>query len=271
MNPLWLIEANVYGVDSQSLQAEIQRQGMTARVVKPNLSAQAPRDLLGAEDVPLDGCVLFLGTLPVMEHLQRTRRWRPGGWCSFEALACSSYYPPFGAFLLNQNYCLLPCSEAVRHAVRLGQQFGRDGQVFVRPNSVRKLFTGTITRARDLEQALASARYDPTELVVIAEPQDLVREWRLLIAHGVVVTASRYYERGEVSRAEGCPREVREFAERALGQVAWRPDPLFMFDVGETPDGLRLVELNSFSCSGVYDCDKAALVSAAATCARKLW
>jgi hypothetical protein len=41
-----------------------------------------------------------------------------------------------------------------------------------------------------------------------------------------------------------------------------------MLDVCDSEDGLRVVELNSFSCSGLYDCDLAAVVAAASACAR---
>ena len=269
--PTWLIEANVYGVDSQALQDEIRHQGMTVQVVKPNVGAPPPRDLLGAEQLSPDGCVVFLGTLPVMEHIQRTKRWRPGGWCSFDKLSCSTYYSYFGPFLLNQNYTLLPCSEVIRHAKRLGSEFGKEGMVFIRPDTVRKIFKGAVVSAHALEQALASARYDPTQLVLVAEPQEVVREWRLVVANGEVVAASQYYEGGKVARSAGCPSEVRAFAERALSSVSWRPDPLFVLDVCESQDELRLVELNSFSCSGLYECDKAAVISAAAECASKTW
>lgn len=54
MDPTWLIEADVPGIDSARLQAEIRRQGMTAQVVKWRAEAPAPRDLLGSESVPLD-------------------------------------------------------------------------------------------------------------------------------------------------------------------------------------------------------------------------
>jgi hypothetical protein len=53
--------------------------------------------------------------------------------------------------------------------------------------------------------------------------------------------------------------------------VSWRPDPLFMLDVGETDGGLHLLELNSFSCSGLYRCDPAPVVAVASELAGKAW
>lgn len=270
MEPTWLIEADVPGIDSARLQAEIRRQGMAAHVVKQRGDAPPPRDILGSESVPLDACVVLLSTLPLMRHVQLRRRWVPGGWCSFERLRCSTYYAYFGPHLLNRAYTLMPAVEAIRQADRLFQVHGRNGQVFVRPDPVWKTFRGaSVTRAA-FDLALAPARHDPTTLVVVAEPRRVEREWRLVVAQGAVVAASQYFVRGELDTTPGCPAEVRSFAERVLDQVAWRPDPLFMLDVGESDGQLHVVELNSFSCSGLYECELAPVVVAASDTARRI-
>lgn len=267
MRPTWLVEADVFGVESEALRAEVRRQGMAAHVVKCRAGAPPPRDLLGAEALPPDGCVIFVGTMPVMRHVQLHRRWMPGGWFSAERLACSVFHAHLGPWLLNQDYTLLPGVEAIRHADRLFATFGRDGQVFARPDSVWKTFPGALVRRAAFESALAPTRYDPATLVLIARPRVVGREWRLVVANGTVVAASLYRERGANRTERGCPDEVSTFAARILEQVAWRPDPLFMLDVCDAEDGLRIVELNSFSCSGLYACDLASVVAAASACA----
>jgi hypothetical protein len=62
---------------------------------------------------------------------------------------------------------------------------------------------------------------------------------------------------------------VLDFASAILAHVRWRPDELFMFDVCEANEGLRLVELNSFSCSWLYACDFAPVVEAASRLAKE--
>src|SRR5262245_46703842 len=103
MRPVWLIEANVEGLSSEPLQTEVRRQGMICHVVK-HLPLAMPKDVAGAESLPMDACVIFRGSLPLMRHIQANRRWRPGGWCTFENLACSTYYAHFGPYLLNRDY-----------------------------------------------------------------------------------------------------------------------------------------------------------------------
>lgn len=268
MDPTWLIESDVPGIESARLQAEVRRQGMTAHVVKWRAEAPAPRDLLGSESVPLDACVVLLATLPLMRHVQTHRRWLPGGWCSFDRLRCATYYAFFGPFLLNNTYSLIPGVEAIRQADRLFEVHGKDGRVFVRPDAVWKTFRGGPVSRAAFEGTLAPTRFDPTALVLISEPRNVEREWRLIVAQGAVVAASQYFVRGDLNTAPGCPEDVRSFAERVLTAVPWQPDPLFMLDICESDGELRVVELNSFSCSGLYDCDLGPVVAAASESAR---
>jgi hypothetical protein len=176
MRPTWLIEADIEGLPSAALQTEIQRQGMAIHVVKPFFHSKLPRDILGAESIPLDSCILFKGTSSLLRHIRRTRRWVPGGWCNFENLACSKYYACFGNFLLNRNYAILPVAEAQRLEDRLCAQLARKGQIFVRPDSMDKSFSGKLVDVEELELFLASHSLDPTMLVLLAEPQDIDRE-----------------------------------------------------------------------------------------------
>jgi hypothetical protein len=62
IRPTWLLEANVTGLPSEQLQAEIRRQGMHVHVVKYFPASARPRDILGGEHLPMDAFVLFIGT-----------------------------------------------------------------------------------------------------------------------------------------------------------------------------------------------------------------
>jgi hypothetical protein len=263
MKPTWVIEANVEGLPSAALQSEIRRQGMDVRIVKPFLHVPPPGDLLGAEQLSIDANAVFTGTLPVMRYIQQTRRWRPGGWCSFERLACSTYYAYFGRYLLNQNYSLLPIAEAIRLEDQLFGVYGRNNSIFVRPNGVDKSFPGKLIDRDSFASLLFPNSLDPTLLVMVAEPRPIRYEWRLFIQHGRVIASSQYRLNGKTNLARDVPRSVVAYAETLLTAVEWRPDPLFVMDVCDSMDELKIVELNSFSCSGQCAVDLKEYVSAA--------
>ncbi len=268
MRPIWIIEAGVFGQNAERLRAEVERQGMECWSVRQYALADDSMASLRGEPLAPDDCVICYSTFPFAQDVE-ARGWKSGAWCSFDNLACSMYYAYFGRYLLNQQYTLLPSLEAMRQREFLYQTFGRNGQVFARPNGVEKLFTGRCVAEEDFAVALAPARYNPTTQVVIAAPQTIGREWRLVVAEHAIVAASQYMEQGKFAVAPGCPKSVREFVQNMLNEVQWRPDPIFMVDVCESNGNLYLLELNSFSCSGLYQCDMAEVVAAASDIAQQ--
>ena len=263
MRPIWLIEADVFREAAEPLKAEVRRRGMRCHVVRHAAAARPPYDLVGLDPLPDDACVVFYGSHPLMRHLQITRRWVPGGWCDFERLACSAYYPHFREFLLNANSAIVPAGEVAWRADELFAALGGGGEVFVRPDGVEKLFTGQCVSRDRLAEATAPARFREGSRVVVAPARQVGAEWRLVVAGDAVVAGSRYREDGRTVIRPGFPRDVGNFAAEILSRVAWRPDDVFMMDVCESDGRRYLLELNGFSCSGLYGCDVAAVVAAA--------
>lgn len=255
--PVWLIESDVYGPEIDTLADEIRQQGMACRFVTYREIVKGPRPL------PPGACAIVYGTYPTVRHALLHCGWRPGGWCSPERLDCTAYYPHFQNHILNQRYEILPGVAALREKARLFRMYGRDGKVFARPTSTHKLFVGRLIAEEEFDSALAPTRYNPESRVVIAEPQDIRREWRVVVAGDAVVAGSQYAEAGERSVTAEFPNELRDYACALLTAVKWRPDPLFMLDLCETERGFALVELNSFSCSWLYACNHARVVEIA--------
>jgi glutathione synthase/RimK-type ligase-like ATP-grasp enzyme len=96
---------------------------------------------------------------------------------------------------------------------------------------------------------------------VIAPVQTLGREWRFVVAAGVVVACSAYEAVGRRAGESAVPSEARELAEEIAAALP-APDPVFVLDLVETSAGVRLLELNPFSGADLYDCDRDRLVAA---------
>ncbi len=108
-------------------------------------------------------------------------------------------------------------------------------------------------------------------LVVVSTAKEIDREWRLVVADDEIVASSQVRVDGAISVSEGCPEKVLEFGRSMLADICWRPDPVFMLDVCEARGRLRLLELNSFSCSGLYACDLRDVVRAVSKVAERAW
>lgn len=240
----WLLEAGIYADELLPVLEEI-RQGMNAEVIPYQfLKKGAGPIIVAGSPMRANSCVIGYGTYPFARQILIHHSWVPGAWCSDVNLDCESYYPHFARFLLNQNYTILPGIDAIRDCDSLFSTFGRDNRVFIRPTSCHKLFVGRCVDADAFSSALAPSRYDPTTKVVIAEPQQIEREWRLVVVGDRVVSGSQYAANGVRAITSDCPREVSSFAESMLAEVVWRPDAVFMLDVCQSFGRLRLVELN---------------------------
>lgn len=261
MIPIWLIEADVFGRSFEPVEAEIRRQGMVWDTVqaRPFLNGLVP--VVGGHRLTDQDCVMFSGTYSLMRHIQLHYPWVPGGWCNAERFDCRRYYPCFGQHLLNHSHAVMALEEAMSRVGEIFAQFGSEGRVFVRPCGVQKTFTGRCEDRGGFVLALESARY-AKEPVLIAPPQEIAREWRVVIARGCFVAASQYKSEGCHDESPGCPQDVRTFVEGLLAEVPYRPDPIYIMDICVSGSKLYLLELNSFSCSGLYQCDPSAVVKA---------
>jgi hypothetical protein len=271
MQPVWLIEAGVYGDEALPLLTEIRRQGMAVAVVPPSQVKQGAAPVLDGKSLTPDNCVLGYGTFPFARQIQLHQPWVPGAWCNPENLDCMAYFAYFGKFLLNQHYAAMPGVEAIRQRDWLYSIFGMEDEVFVRPTGCHKLFTGRRISRESFADALAPTRYDRVTQVVIASPKLISWEWRLVAVGDRIIAGSQYARDGERAISPTCPAEVRAFAETMLTEVRWRPDPIFMLDVCEAEGRMRLVELNGFSCSWLYRCDLSSVVTEARALAAQEW
>ena len=269
VSPVWIIEAGVFGPNSERLRAAIAKQGMECYVVSQHTLAHDLTALRGGLPLADDACVVCLSSFSMARFVQQKRDWKPGSFCAFDNLACSTYYAYFGRYLLNARYVLLPGAEALRQQNFLYEVFGRDDAVFIRPDKAEKLFTGQCVTQSDFAAALEFARHRPTQIIVIAAKRAVRREWRLVVVESKVVAASQYYVEGKKNVLPGCPAEVQAFADEILREIDWRPDPVFSMDICESDGRLFLLELNSFGCAGLYGCDLDAVVEAVSELAKR--
>jgi hypothetical protein len=270
MTPVWLIETDVFGRSFEPIKTAIRQHGMAWEIVQPGPFLNGVAPSVGGHRLNDQDCVIFSGTFPLMRHIQLHYAWRPGGWCTAEHFDCRNYYPHFGHRLLNHEYTVLSVEDAIRRVEETFTQLSKEGRVFVRPCGVQKTFTGRCVDQEEFVHALESARYANVP-VLVAAPQKITREWRVVVSRGRFVAASQYKLDGAHREAPGCPRGVRAYVERLLADVPYQPDPIYLMDIGESPNNLSLIELNSFSCSGLYECDAAEVVQEVKGLAIEAW
>lgn len=250
----WLLEREVFPDGHAALAGAVEATGGTVVAWSDEwwLTERWPR--LG------DGVVVFHGSLGNADRIVRERPWRPGAFCATDRFACSAWWPIRPDLLGAPAYDLTTVGELVHTGPP--ESFG--DQVFVRPDSPLKPFSGRVL-ARDAVTLAALDHgfyYDDLDLPVLVTPTvEIGREWRFVIAQGVVVAGSGYQPDG---RQAGENLDPTHGAWRFAVDVApsYAPEAIYVLDVCETPDGLRVLEVNPFSGADLYTCDRAAVVAA---------
>lgn len=248
----WLIEPEVFGDDAEKLVTVLEQSGLYYTISQFGKSYEDYVNKFSKDD-----CVIFYGSLQFARVLQRKAPWVPGVYCNLPSLEAKYYYPRFGDHLLNSEYVMLPYGDIYRRKDFLFDTLSKDGKLFIRPNSCFKTFTGFVVSEADFSREISflKCRMNPEDLVVVSSPAQVGREWRFVVAKNRIITGSLYKHGEDTTRSGDVPQEVVEYSQGVLDSIIYYPDPMWTLDVCETDAGLRVLEVGSFSCAGLYDCD----------------
>ena len=152
--------------------------------------------------------------------------------------------------------------------------FGDNG-LFIAPDTNDKLFKGFVAHSsRDIADLLKEL--PPETLIVYAPAREILREWRMVIHNGKVVTGSLYKKEGTYS--EETEKFIDHLDPRLYAEeIAKKPFPglpnMYTMDIGLEADGdtYSLIEIGSANCSGYYSCDPYSVVHALAEETEKLF
>jgi hypothetical protein len=158
-------------------------------------------------------------------------------------------------------------------------------EFFARPVEDTKSFAGTIF-SRDewntWRDAVVVGQNDlvtlkPTDSVMLAPLKKIYAEYRVFVVCGLVVTASRYKLGSRVLYSSDVDKPMLDYAQHRLYEaesyingvrgITLHAGPrdsrlTFALDIADTPDGYKVIETNSISSSGFYECDMGKFVQA---------
>lgn len=208
-------------------------------------------------DVNVDGPVFVCGSTG-LGKVARAKGWHPGYFD--ENLDYRLLVENYGSHLLNADARIATLRETDDIA----------GLIFVRPVGDGKQFAGEVmTRAAFMEwrervialdgdSSLTTLTAD--DPVVMASPKPIHAEYRFYVVDGRAVTGSMYKRGDRVHYSAHFDERVQAFAQARADQ--WQPNRAFCLDVADTPDGLKVIEINAINSSGFYACDMGKFVHA---------
>ena len=207
-------------------------------------------------DIDPDGKVVVMGSYS-MSYIAQARGWTPGTFLNenFEFIKQVVHWDR----MLNDDAWLGP--------LRFATVF--DEPMFIRPTNDGKSFAGTVMDAYELEawkrQILALDSEDcPTVTgdtrVMVCRKKKIYNETRCWIVDEKVVTGSVYKVGTRVICDSHVRKGVIKFAEKQAR--IWSPHRAYVMDVADTPEGLKIIEVNNLNSSGFYAADVQKLVFA---------
>jgi hypothetical protein len=208
--------------------------------------------------------VVFHGSLQNAARIRQELLWKPGAYCNVEACECSAWYPRASRWLLHQRWEILPANTLVANPDAALQSIGASDEVFVRPNSPLKPFSGRVLpRNRITLEALDYGFYfdDPTIDVVLTPVREIGREWRFVVVAANVVAGSAYRAEDRVAIVDDPTGPPWEFASDVAASLS-PPDQVYAMDICEADGRLWLLELNPFSGADLYGCNADDVIAA---------
>jgi hypothetical protein len=196
----------------------------------------------------LSNPVLCHGSINFINKIQKIQNLKPGSICNFKNFECRNYYPHIKEHLLNSDYIIVPWLKLLNT--------GFSGFRFIRPNSGKKVFTGLVTDFDHLQSDIALDFYKvgPETLFVLSSYKQLEKEWRFYVKKGKIITYSLYNMNGSLCPIKWEDNEAFDLALKT--SYLYQPDPIWIIDICKTLQGeYKVLELNSFSCAGLYSCD----------------
>jgi len=211
-----------------------------------------------------DRQVVFHGSLGNADRVRSSLPWKSGAFCNTDAFRCSNWYPQLPEGVLNQRHAFTTVQRLCEDPVGHFETLECTDSIFVRPNSALKPFSGRLLK-RDAvtpQKLDHGFYYDDLQLpIVLAPPQDVQQEWRLVVVEGVAITGSAYDAESRSGQDNTVPAEVRLFAEEVATSIDVG-DGIYVMDICRVDGGLRVLELNPFSGADLYVCDRHRIVDA---------
>lgn len=144
-----------------------------------------------------------------------------------------------------------------------------DRPAFVRPVDDSKYFAGAVFEPDAFNEwvhrVVALGEVDGTSLsgdtrVQICAPKTIHAEYRYWVVDGQIVTQSLYKRGNRVIYASEVDSRCSDYVRELV--ALWQPARAFVVDVCDTPDGLRVVEINTINAAGFYAGDMQSIVLA---------
>lgn len=268
---LWVVQNNLYKEEGYNkFLNSLERLECNYIIVKPipftNIIIPVDfddidRDISEADD-PIDDDsqpIMICGAIS-LGRIAKARGWHPGSFIN-DNFHYAKWKTNWGDNLLNPDAKIGTVSSFFGHSP--------SHDVFVRPTEDTKAIAGTVMSKYDFEDWISSVSmvkeeefaplHKNTE-IAISPIKKIYNECRLFVVDGKVVTASIYKKGNDVIEDSNVDERYISFVNKMT--KIWSPSIAFVMDVADTPNGLKIIEINNLNSAGFYACDTSKIINA---------
>lgn len=253
MPATWLVQTNLINEDlSAAIKLSAEKLGHTyvGAKITPFMETMETGLYIETPIMTLKSPIIPYGSTTLIKMFDRSILQKDGFFFNQKNLKTSTWVAKLGERMLNHDACVIPLYAAAK--LKTSETW------FMKPDDDLKDFIGSIVDAAGIENfyndvAKGGFMFDETIQVVLSKPKNMGWEWRLFMIKNEVITGSSYRLKGMLNQNKPVPERVIQFAQESAS--IWRPDDVYVMDVCETDDGLKIVEFNCFNASGFYKCD----------------
>lgn len=260
----WVLQNDIYEEEGfASLLSALERQG--ADVVHVKVVPFEGRLEAVEGELPGRGAdAIVLGTY-TLSRVAREMGWKPGSF--LDNLDYRVQVEHWGDRMLN--------SDAVIH--EFASLPFQEYPFFMRPVHDTKAFTGLVLDWGQYVEwrdgllrlpELADPVYDPLGVnlltpatpVMVCAKKEIYNETRLWVVDRRVITSSQY-KIGTIKRYQA-PEFTDNRVVNFVEDLGWYPNECHVIDVADTPNGLKVLEVNNFNSAGFYKGDMQRVIRA---------
>lgn len=195
--------------------------------------------------------VICYGSIGI-QKLAKAQNWKPGVFTN-DSFNYWNYKNAIGDDILNAD-CILTKISMVEEVCRTNAL----ETFFIKPNGDTKEFAGEVMNINNFatwyNKMISIGYLENNDFdVVISKPKEIKKEWRAVVINGKISSMSLYRNYGQAYVKE----EFDIGAANLISRVnkTFMPDDVFVIDIGETLNGLKVIEYNTFNSAGLYDCN----------------
>lgn len=271
----WVIQTNIFAEEGfESLMVAIKRFDLPYTLVKvvPFVGDLEPVE----GELPPEGADAVVMGSYSLARVAKRMNWTPGAWLenldfeiqrrhwgdrmlNYDAIVCAFGSVPFQ----REPFFLRPVHDTKAFA---GQviDWGHYEEWRDRIEALEDPFIGELDIDTPVMVCSKKEIYSETRFWIVNQPMLSSKGLALLPGGPRVVTASKYkvgtIKRYEEVRGTRWDNDMIAFADDCAG--LWSPNQAYVMDVADTPNGLKIVEVNNLNSAGWYKADLQKLINA---------